>query len=251
MYSKVCKKCGKAFVSSSRNTRNCEECSKYKPKLYKSKYSCNRFVGDLEGLSYFIGFVYADGHVSDVQKRIQFLSSDEQIVRDISKRLGYNRPITVQESKLGYKTIYSNTLFSDNYRYFKSIGFLANKNEWSLDNLPEVELYHFLRGLLDGDGHIATYKGVNGNILLSSINFLGREKMLLSIQERLGHGSIHNVTKDGRKELLYNLQVSGVKAYQLLWNMWNDCTISLERKLKVFEALKDHTFEVISKKRVL
>lgn len=212
-----------------------------------SKFACNLFEDDIEGLSYFAGFVYADGHVNKERSRVQFLSSDSQIIEDLSRRMDYSRPMTVQESKLGYKTIYSNILFSDNAMFFKNLGFFPDKDDWSLEDFTfEVDVYHFIRGVLDGDGHISTYKSSKGETLLNGLYIIFRRKMAESVLRALGVGRIQNAKKPDRVKDIVYLTFGGRVGYQISNLIWEKSSIHLQRKYNQYLTYREHGIKVIS-----
>lgn len=176
----------------------------------KVEYKCNLFKGDLEGLSYFLGYVCADGSYSEGKHSLWWGSIDEQIVRDITSRLGYIRLCSRQDMPSGNGPIHYNILFGDHVDYFLSLGFVGNKDEQSLDSLPPwVDVFDFVRGFLDGDGSIVLREGKHRTIM-DRVSLLGRSTMLTSIQRVIG-GKLHEVKLRGsRSKQLYTLDFAGL-----------------------------------------
>lgn len=233
MFNKVCKKCGKEWQSKSRNNQYCEDCIiQYVPKEHKSKYRMKDIKQDIELYSYLLGLMYSDGYRDEKKNRTWVMSTDYQIIKDIRDRLQYTGPILEQEDKRGYKTVYRLLFYVDNAKVFAEAGLCNDKTQLELPK--DVELYHFLRGLMDGDGHIATSKLLCGTGL-NSLQFLGQEKLLLQLQNIIG-GSIY---KDKRKQV-YTLQLNPTNGYILLTKMYENATIKLNRKYEVFKSISNH-----------
>lgn len=237
MFSKVCKKCGKSFSSPSRNTIYCEDCRwKYQPKERKSKYSCNFFEGDIEGYSYFMGFICGDGYVHPKNGQVSWYSTDKQIVDDLTLRLGYSRtPHLNKKATERTKECYGNILYVENAKYFTDRGLCYDKADLSFDNMKNVEIRHFLRGLFDSDGSLILRKGKYENDIISTIQFLGQRRLLESLSFVLGN-------KVYEQRGVCAIRIGGRKAYDILHFMYDGSSIHLNRKYERFIKIKDHKF---------
>jgi hypothetical protein len=123
-------------------------------------------------------------------------------------------------------------LYSDNARFFHERGLVKDKSELTLDNM-DVDLYPYLRGLLDGDG----------SIIISSreVRFLGQEKLLKSIQVKLD--LVGFKVKDPRKdkESLWSIEIGGwARIKDILRRLYGDSTIHLDRKKILAQKVLDH-----------
>lgn len=202
-----------------------------------SKYSLKSDLWqDTELISYFMGFCCADGSMTlrDGQyvHDLSFYSTDRHIIEDISKRLGLDRPVSLnrksQPTKSGgqSKDCWSNVLHSTNAQMFSDFGFKSVKAEQSLKTFGELDLRHFLRGLIDGDGHIGK-GGRNG-----SVNLLTFPKLVDDLQitlpfdvSRFEQGVLSGlVIKQGSWKDLYSF-------------LYDDATLYLIRKKEAFETL--------------
>ena len=207
--------------------------------MSKSTYSCNLFKEDVEGLSYFLGFICADGSLSKDRRYLWYSSSDEQIVRDLTNRLAYSRNYSCQSMRGGCKPIYNNILYGDNLQYFVDLGFVGDKDLQSLDLFPDwLDIYSFTRGYLDGDGTIRLRHGKQ-RVILDTISLLGRLNMIISIQKRLG-GVVRSVTLRGnRTKQLFTLSFGGSFAYRLAYMLWSGSSIYLDRKKNKYLEIED------------
>ena len=144
-----------------------------------SKYSMNAFEGDVEGLSYFLGFIYGDGSF-DSNGKLYVYSTDRDILEKINKRLNYAYPIGVTKRPPN-KDLYRVIFYANNAKYF--LNMTARRKE-DFGFPVGVNLFHFLRGLMDADGTLRIKKTSKG-YRLNGIHFLCREKLGQELQKRL------------------------------------------------------------------
>lgn len=203
----------------------------------KTKYSTNLFNNDLEGLSYFIGFLYSDGCVDIKNKSLRITSTDKDIIYKLKDRLQYTGPIYIYPPK-DYGKLYNYVLklHGEIYEYIRSLGVQFLKDNHSLSNLKiDLDFYVFCRGFLDGDGHYQLRKNKDNKSTLHYINFLGRHTLLKEIQDRLGYGNlrIRNFVKNPtfkQTKQLYNLNIYTKNAYDLANKIYKNATIYMDRK---------------------
>lgn len=240
MFNKICKKCGNCYVSKSRNTMFCDNCKTvYEPKVRKSKFSCNFFKDDIEGYSYFMGFVCGDGYVHPYKDEVSWYSTDKQIVDDLTQRLNYDRIPHLNKKKTERtKACYGNILYVENAKYFVNNGLLNDKKDLDYSLMRNVEIRHFLRGLFDSDGTLVLRDGKTGNKILNSISFLGQSRLLKSLQFVLKNEIVE-------KRGVCEIKIGGRLAYDILHFMYDDSTIRLERKYQKFKIVENHKFRNI------
>lgn len=237
MFNKICKRCQGEFESISRNTLFCNNCkSHYVPKVRESRYSCNLFKNDIEGYSYFMGFICGDGYVHCRKEEVSWYSTDKQIVDDITKRLNYNRnPHINKKETENTKACYGNILYVQNARHFIDRGLFNDKGELDYSLFYNVEIRHFLRGLFDSDGSLVLREGKTGSVILNFISFLGQERLLKSLQFVLKN----KITK---KNGVCDVRIGGRLAYDILHFMYDGATIYLDRKYQKFRLIQSHKF---------
>jgi len=112
-------------------------------------------------LAYTIGLIATDGNLSKDGRHIDFTSKDKQLVELFLKCLRLKNKIG-RKSKGGchekkyYRIQFGNVVF---YRWLQRIGLTPRKSKTiSALKIPDRYFLDFLRGHLDGDGSVITYK---------------------------------------------------------------------------------------------
>jgi hypothetical protein len=177
----------------------------YPIKVHQQKVGYNREyfkVIDTEAKAYFLGFIYADGHITIKNRkgctrkeyvfRINLSIKDEEVLELFKKELNYTRDLldikaksfvspsnnktyTRQPQKLIHLS--SESLVKDLMRW----GVCENKTyaKLSIPNLPDNLIRHFIRGYFDGDGTVgkreASIISKDKNILEEIKNYVERE----------------------------------------------------------------------------
>lgn len=111
--------------------------------------------------AYAIGLITSDGCLSKNKRTINFTSKDRDLIETFKKCLDL-------ENKIGHKfrsnertTKYWQVQFSNKilYKYLEEIGLTSRKSKiLSALNVPNEYFFDFLRGYLDGDGCIRSFK---------------------------------------------------------------------------------------------
>lgn len=196
------------------------------------KYTTNLFENDLEGLSYFIGFLYSDGSVDIKNKALKFTSTDKDVIFKLKDRLNYTGPVLEYQPRgIGIKKQWCLKLHGKIYQYIISLGIINNKENHSLSKLKtSLDFFAFCRGFLDGDGHYHTSVTKFGK-KLQYINFLGRKPLLLEIKNKLNCGKLTKRTKQANSKVeMYRLNVYGKDAYNLAHKLYDNASIYMSRK---------------------
>jgi len=211
-----------------------------------SKYTKNERIFefiDSETKAYWLGFLAADGHVSDEGRlHLKLSLNDVSHLEKYKSFLEYTGPIEVREDSLGksirrfgkhlkYKTallrISSQKICSDLKRYNiiprKSL-ILEFPNRLS-DNLVS----HYLRGYIDGDGcwyvNVGKYNDAT-LVVLSTESFLNRIQDILFSRKLIGR-----IYKLKHPSKIYKLEIRGRRLISKIaeW-LYSDSTIFLDRK---------------------
>jgi len=112
-------------------------------------------------LAYIIGLLTTDGNLSNDGRHINMRSSDFQLLDTFKKCLHLNNKIAQSNNdslakRPCYRIQFGNVQF---YRWLLKIGLFPNKTYTIKSlNIPDPYFRDFLRGHLDGDGSITTYK---------------------------------------------------------------------------------------------
>ena len=226
--------------------------------LSKQKYHYNRGYFktiDTEDKAYWLGFIYADGNVSNskhkdkitgaevciklhgkdaghLKKFIRCLKPADkslQVTYDVAKDRYIKGVFVKGGAPVAMVRLYSTEMFND----LVSLDLVPNKTYSS--EFPKVEddvlFIHFLRGFLDGDGHIAK----------DTMYFMNNNKdMLHYIKYRLEEmGFITgNLFSDG--ETRNRLYFSGDNRRGLLHLLYHDSNMYLDRKYKTYKKYTKH-----------
>lgn len=115
-------------------------------------------------LAYVIGLLVTDGHLSKDRRHIVFRSTDYQLMEEFRKCLALSNLIAETKSdrhsqwhrKPAYRIQFGSVQF---YHWLQKIGFTDAKT-YTIDaiKIPRGHFRDFLRGHLDGDGSIVTYR---------------------------------------------------------------------------------------------
>lgn len=193
---------------------------------------------DTEEKAYWLGFIYADGCISNNGYRFEV-------------RLSKN-----DEDHLIKLTNFFND--GGNYRYAESDGHqsvhysVRNKHLWkTLNNygctprkslnvvFPDESIFSskelirdFIRGYCDGDGSLGVYLIKNKNRMLEHLSFCGSEMFLKKMDEYLPcHASVYE-KKDNK---IHVLKYAAFKARLNTRFMYENSNIYMNRKYNVFE----------------
>lgn len=127
-------------------------------------------------LAYAIGLITTDGCLSKDGRHIDLTSKDLEQIENFSKILGLKNKVGLKmngySSRQYYRIQFGDVKF---YQFLLRIGLTPHKSK-TLNSLtvPNKYFRDFLRGLLDGDGHIRTYwdpDKINGKITQGSRAF--------------------------------------------------------------------------------
>lgn len=190
---------------------------------------------DTEEKAYWLGFIYADGYISNRDNRFELALSlhDIEHLRKFAKFMGYE-----------------NNIKQDSYR---CRFYIRNKHLWNTLNsygctpkksltleFPDERIFkskdlirHFIRGYFDGDGCVSyyTYKSVNK----LNVSCLGTKSFLENI---IKYAKIKCIIKESRSQaMMFNLSLN--KSILFCEYIYNNCSIYLDRKYLRYFYLKD------------
>ena len=172
-------------------------------------------------LAYLIGLIASDGYMSKDTRRISLSSNDEELIQFAAKMLPLPR-IHV------HKTTSNISLYStwpNLYNFLLSIGITPRKSV-TIGRLviPDEFFFDFLRGEIDGDGHVRYDKGKYPEIRIYSGSKVFIEWMPETLFRLTGIQSTMP-----RQRSLYTLNIYGKQAMRLGRLIWNG-EFSLSRK---------------------
>lgn len=192
---------------------------------------------DNEEKAYWIGFLYADGHVSDNTCGCYLKASDkEHLQKFLNTIQATSVPLRYKESSNEYGFSLHSKDFIKNLH---KIGFTHNKTYDNTDivfqNIPESFKKDFIRGYWDGDGCIGSYSKQRNYTEVISLN----KELLISfsnyINQHFKDPYFSKVIMTGGK--YYRICLGSIKAYKMCDFLYKNSNIYLERKYKKYLEL--------------
>ena len=229
------------FKSRKMSTRNCS--------VAAQKYKVdNTFFSDIntEEKAYWLGFIYADGYISTVNKRntfgIALALKDIKHLEKLKNSINSTHPIKIYKQSNGYiegqeyckLTINNKELISD----LRSQGVVENKT--NIITAPTINASlasHFIRGYMDGDGCIS----YNSQRDEYSIKILGTNDILNYISDFIEDNlciSVNPYTKRKKDQTVSCLEMCGnIQSLKFLNAIYKNATICLDRKYLRYKNL--------------
>ena len=215
-------------------------------KQFIRKHTLNEYYFDnidTEQKAYILGLFFADGNNCKQKStvRIQLQEKDKQILEDIRRELNYSKPLSYVDCShriYGNNYISSNMFSLDIYsshmcNRLEEIGMVPNKSLVLTfpDCIDRELLPHFLRGYIDGDGHISEKSYV--------CNFISTKSFCLSVQSLVYNitglwGNIKEAPCHNGVTMVYEFTA---KKYTkpFLDYIYKNATIYLERKYNIYK----------------
>lgn len=184
------------------------------------------------GIAYAIGLITTDGSLSKDGRHITLVSKDIQLLRTFRECLELNNRIGIRppggySKRNAYSIQFGNVVF---YRWLKKIGLTPNKT-YTIGNLiiPDRYFADFLRGHLDGDGSIFTYKDrymvykgraykyLRIYTAFNSASYAHLSWIRTRIEKSLGiHGALNSWLREDRNISLWTLRFAKYESLKLL-----------------------------------
>lgn len=217
-------------------------------KLTKYSYNESYFsIIDTEEKAYWLGFLYADGDISRFKHSITLAlkESDYDHLVKFKQSLDLPNKITqkIKYDKKTEKTYYGYTIGFTCQSIHQDLINLGCTPRKSLtlkfpeeDKVPKTLQRHFIRGYFDGDGCILkTHLTVN---LLGTYEFLDKCMECFGLHKnKISLCSNHNQT--------YSITYSGIFAEHILHYLYDDATIYLDRKYKLYKKYLPSSIEAV------
>lgn len=222
-----------------------------------SKFNEHVFdIIDTEEKAYWLGFIYADGYIANIekqknQKKLKYGFELSLSFKDIEHLHKFNKfmeykgdNVKIGKSKLGDKNYQRCRWGVGNKHLWTTLNSLGCTPNKSLTlKFPELSIFKnkylilpFIRGYFDGDGCVSKYNR-NGKTRFT-VSLLGTLKMLTPIRNLFfKENKLTRNNKNNDITLVYAL--SGQKAYTFLSIIYNNATIYLDRKYQKFKELKN------------
>lgn len=194
---------------------------------------------------YWIGFLYADGHIEKDRPRISLTVSevDKGHLKKFADFFGKDIPIIQSEKEHigshGYKTNNAFRVCFSSPRIYNKLVELGFTNRKTWDITPHDLLKNsrdFWRGAVDGDGSLwyVKYKGTDR---YAGFGFCGNESTVdefLSFLKRSGLFTEAKVKKESRREFLWTLTLSTNVAKTASFILYHKASVYLDRKYEKY-----------------
>lgn len=200
---------------------------------------------DTPNKAYILGLLYADGcnHRETNHVNLELQERDKDILDKIKVELETNKPLYFNELNKrsdqwqnAYRLNICNKHISET---LEEKGVVPRKSlilefpEW----LPDEFLSHFLRGYMDGDGHIQCFTCRNAS-------FASTENFCLAVQKRLNNigieSHIHNTqNKENSTRILYIFKISNI--IKFLDYIYKDAELYIQRKYDAYQTFLEET----------
>lgn len=173
--------------------------------------------------AYWLGFIYADGYISDNGiVEISLKASDVEHLNKFATYIKYTKEVKVKDHRC--RLSFATQQLKSN---FNNLGVVPRKS--LILTFPEFlskELNrHFIRGYFDGDGCLGLYKS-NKSRAIALFSLLGTESFLNSFREEVPI----KIPRLIKKNNIHIFQCSNRKARKLAYWLYNDSSIYLDRK---------------------
>lgn len=223
---------------------------KTRPKYYKlnrRKYTVNEdFFNKIDNnVAWVLGWILADGSLSDRKLSWHLAKKDEDVLVKISQILNYTGPLYQSTNKLKGKIHYMITLAISSDTIIKRLNKLGIKRRKSLNEKyltcikkinSETIHKNFIRGIFEGDGSIlntstksTVFQIVGTNSLLKDI------QLIMNKYINIGFTKLSNNIK-GKNH--YALRYRGIKKPKLIFDwLYKDAELFLNRKYNKYMEL--------------
>lgn len=183
---------------------------------------------------YFLGFIAADGYVSDKKIHFELNVKDRYIVEKLRDYICPEKPIYEYEKTNSVALSITHKEKSLELKKYFSMTSNRKTEEIRFPKVPNKYLRDFIRGIIDGDGNIDSTKGYKGDKIYigARLRILGNEIFLKELNEKTKLLYPHNtnaVSKKG-KENIYVITYNFKTARELLKIIYYDGCLCLKRK---------------------
>ncbi len=176
---------------------------------------------------YWIGFLYADGHIEKDRPRITITLANKDLlhVQKFADFINCN----VRKVKGGYRACFSSKKI---YQRLLDLGF-TNRKTWDLTPHDSLKYSRdFWRGVIDGDGWIFNTKQI-------SIGLCGHNntiKEFISFVKFSGIETKATSCKVKKREYLWQCDLHSKKALDIAKILYKDSQVYLDRKYEIYKT---------------
>ena len=205
---------------------------------------------DTERKAYWLGFMFADGHITNQEKRYgqdQFGLScgakDKETLYKFKEDIDATNPVLEYKRKTGI----GEPLCRIQMTSQKTVNDLIDKGCYKQKSLilkpptgvPDELIHHFIRGFFDGDGSITKTINKKTSQLIYGINITSTLEMCEWLKNYFNIGSI---IKEKRREYTYYYSIGGHQQIRFFYHtLYDDATLWLDRKYNRFQEFLQNT----------
>lgn len=197
--------------------------------------------------AYWLGFIYADGYVSQKAPWTVIVSSiDHDHMQKLAEAVEYTGEIKItnrggyEGSKPQSRLVLCRSLMCKD---LNELG--RNNEEMSIPDIPTYLIRDFIRGYFDGDGGIHPCKssvkltdGTRKQYTYLHSQIIGTKPFLLEIAEHFKQAGINTYWKDSKTDYMKYLCISGGNNLRAMHSyMYDGSTVSMQRKMEKWQAL--------------
>jgi hypothetical protein len=190
---------------------------------------------DTESKAYWLGFIYADGSLSNDGNRLLVYLSDvdtdhlEKLASIFGKRVTVGSYAAHTRAML---TIYSTHV----WRQLVSKGIRPNKTYIDtpevLDHVPQRFMRDFIRGNFDGDGCISTARGYYRVNMIAHKSVITRIRDIVSLEAGV---RLNKIQQNSKSPIVHNVMWCGsLQVGNIFRYMYGGATVYMERKYEKF-----------------
>ena len=185
-----------------------------------------------EKSAYWLGFIFADGHLTPDGK-LDICIKDKDHIEKFKKDIKSNHKISTRTIKGSnyYRISIQDKIIA---KRLNELGIAHNKTYgWNIPNIPDEYMPHFIRGLYDGDGNLNVRGSATAFRIVcydKSILELLMNHILDNVENVKGHIRIYDYPNR-----IPELNISSKKALEsfLIW-LYKDATTYLNRKYEKY-----------------
>ena len=201
------------------------------------KHNKNKFSEiKTEEDAYWLGFIYADGYVSDKNDfEVSLMKADYKHLEKLRSYLELSTKVYVDDFRC--RLVYRNKILVDN---LKRLGVRPRKSLTLAfpTQVPNNLVKDFIRGYFDGDGCLGLYKKQNKTkeSVIVYMSVLGTKSFLEGVRKH-SPVSFGKYVKNNGSENTLVLSTAHKKARTFAHWLYYDAAIYLDRKYKKFEKI--------------
>lgn len=215
-------------------------------KSTKNTYNLNAsFFEKIDSASkaYWLGFIYADGYISDINRlRIELKIEDKDHLSKFLKTLNSNYTVKNRKDKPTCYISISNLKLCNDLRKY---GLHQNKStdlKFPDQLLKSKYVIDFIRGYFDGDGSLYLVgKKSAGTGIIGTKEFLEQIKLIIDKHVALRNHKLRPSKKKSDPDYnVYRLETTNLTdTLRLMYLLYNNCKIYLDRKYTKYLFIKE------------